>query len=182
MSLLIKYQRTPINLRSLLAGIDNSRQGPLRVGFSQGSEMTVVSGLQKSALPESISSWKSRGGVPICIVARYPTSLALACVNGTSSFNLSRLKDRGSTYSIFNPRESFVAGGLAAVTPPLVAAWISSGETPVLVPLPVVPPPATVPFPVPVAVLPIPVTVVPLPLPEPLVPFPTPEAAVRLVL
>lgn len=144
--------------------------------------MTVVSDLQKSALPESISSWKSRGGVPICMVARYPTSLALVCVNGTSAFNLARLKDGGPTYSIFNPRESFVVGGLATVTPPFIAAWISSGETPVLVLLPVVPPPATVPFPVPVVVLPIPVTVVPLPIPEPIVPFSTTAAAARPVL
>lgn len=65
MMLLLGYMRTTINLRSLLAGIDNSRQQPLRAGFSQGARMIVESDLQKSALPESISSWKFRGGVPI---------------------------------------------------------------------------------------------------------------------
>ena len=56
-------------------------------------------------------------------------------------------KGRSPTYSIFNPRESLAGGGLATVTPPF-AAWMSSGETPVLVPLLAVAPPVTVVFPV----------------------------------
>lgn len=98
------------------------------------------------------------------------------------SIQPSSVKGQSPAYSIFNPRELLAVGGLATVTPPFVAAWMSSGETPVLVPLPVVAPPRTVPFPAPVVLLSIPAIVVPLHIPEPIVPLPSTAAAAKPVL